>query len=128
MNGSNSARSARTRSSTCGFSAAAPSDLEKLECLPADGNNPISPHSREFCAAHGTLERVRAAGERVHAPSRELPHHGVRVAFATDPEGQVSTGLAQGGENPASAGPTGSYRNRSENRGAGHRNDTDRRS
>jgi hypothetical protein len=26
----------------------------------------------------------------VHAPIRELPHHGLRVAFATDPEGHVA--------------------------------------
>lgn len=36
------------------------------------------------------LERVRAAGGRVHAPIRDMPHHGLRVAFATDPEGHVA--------------------------------------
>jgi predicted enzyme related to lactoylglutathione lyase len=36
------------------------------------------------------LGRVCAAGGRVHAPIRELPHHGLRVAFATDPEGHVA--------------------------------------
>jgi predicted enzyme related to lactoylglutathione lyase len=36
------------------------------------------------------LESVCAAGGRVHAPIRDLPHHGVRVAFATDPEGHVA--------------------------------------
>ena len=36
------------------------------------------------------LERVCAAGGRVHAPIRDLPHHGLRVAFATDPEGHVA--------------------------------------
>ena len=36
------------------------------------------------------LDRVRAAGGRVHAPIRELPEHGLRVAFVTDPEGHLA--------------------------------------
>jgi predicted enzyme related to lactoylglutathione lyase len=36
------------------------------------------------------LDRVRAAGGAVHAPMRELPELGLRVAFATDPEGHVA--------------------------------------
>lgn len=36
------------------------------------------------------LERVRRAGGRVHEEIRELPEHGVRVAFATDPEGHLA--------------------------------------
>jgi predicted enzyme related to lactoylglutathione lyase len=36
------------------------------------------------------LERVRAAGGAVHAPMKELPHLGVRVAFVTDPEGHLA--------------------------------------
>jgi predicted enzyme related to lactoylglutathione lyase len=36
------------------------------------------------------LRRVQAAGGAVHAPIRELPEHGVRVAFATDPEGHLA--------------------------------------
>jgi predicted enzyme related to lactoylglutathione lyase len=36
------------------------------------------------------LERVRAAGGGITAPIKELPHLGVRVAFATDPEGHLA--------------------------------------
>lgn len=36
------------------------------------------------------LERVVKAGGRVQAPAKELPHLGVRVAFATDPEGHLA--------------------------------------
>jgi predicted enzyme related to lactoylglutathione lyase len=36
------------------------------------------------------LERVRAAGGGITAPIRELGHLGVRVAFATDPEGHLA--------------------------------------
>jgi predicted enzyme related to lactoylglutathione lyase len=36
------------------------------------------------------LDRVRAAGGGVHAAMKELPHLGVRVAFATDPEGHLA--------------------------------------
>jgi predicted enzyme related to lactoylglutathione lyase len=36
------------------------------------------------------LERVRAAGGGVHAPIREMPELGLRVAFATDPEGHLA--------------------------------------
>ncbi len=35
-------------------------------------------------------ERVRAAGGGITAPAKELPHLGVRVAFATDPEGHLA--------------------------------------
>jgi lactoylglutathione lyase len=36
------------------------------------------------------LERVRAAGGSVHAPIKEMPELGLRVAFATDPEGHLA--------------------------------------
>jgi predicted enzyme related to lactoylglutathione lyase len=36
------------------------------------------------------LDRVRAAGGGMHAPMREMPELGLRVAFATDPEGHVA--------------------------------------
>jgi len=36
------------------------------------------------------LERVQAAGGRVHAPIKEMPDLGIRVAFATDPEGHLA--------------------------------------
>ena len=36
------------------------------------------------------LDRVRKAGGRIHAPIREMPEHGLRVAFATDPEGHLA--------------------------------------
>jgi lactoylglutathione lyase len=36
------------------------------------------------------LERVRAAGGGIREPLKELPHLGVRVAFATDPEGHLA--------------------------------------
>ncbi len=36
------------------------------------------------------LDRVRAKGGGVHAPIREMPALGLRVAFATDPEGHVA--------------------------------------
>jgi predicted enzyme related to lactoylglutathione lyase len=36
------------------------------------------------------LERVTKAGGRIHAATKELPHLGVRVAFATDPEGHLA--------------------------------------
>ena len=36
------------------------------------------------------LERVTAAGGGITAPIKELPHLGVRVAFATDPEGHLA--------------------------------------
>jgi predicted enzyme related to lactoylglutathione lyase len=36
------------------------------------------------------LERVRAAGGEVRVPIREMPELGLRVAFATDPEGHVA--------------------------------------
>jgi catechol 2,3-dioxygenase-like lactoylglutathione lyase family enzyme len=36
------------------------------------------------------LERVRAAGGAVHAPIKEMPELGLRVAFATDPEGHLA--------------------------------------
>ena len=35
-------------------------------------------------------ERVTAAGGGIAAPIQELPHLGVRVAFATDPEGHLA--------------------------------------
>jgi predicted enzyme related to lactoylglutathione lyase len=38
----------------------------------------------------GLLERVRKAGGAVTVPIEELPHLGVRVAFATDPEGHLA--------------------------------------
>ena len=36
------------------------------------------------------LDRVRAAGGRVHAPIKETPELKLRVAFATDPEGHLA--------------------------------------
>lgn len=36
------------------------------------------------------LERVQAAGGRVHAPIQEMPELRIRVAFATDPEGHLA--------------------------------------
>jgi predicted enzyme related to lactoylglutathione lyase len=36
------------------------------------------------------LDRVRAAGGSVHAPIKEMPELGLRVAFATDPEGHLA--------------------------------------
>lgn len=36
------------------------------------------------------LGRVEAAGGGVHTPLREMPELGVRVAFATDPEGHLA--------------------------------------
>jgi lactoylglutathione lyase len=36
------------------------------------------------------LERVKKAGGRIHAPVKEMPEIGIRVAFATDPEGHLS--------------------------------------
>jgi predicted enzyme related to lactoylglutathione lyase len=36
------------------------------------------------------LGRVCAAGGAVHVPMREMPELGLRVAFATDPEGHVA--------------------------------------
>ena len=36
------------------------------------------------------LERVRAAGGAVTQPIREMPELGLRVAFATDPEGHLA--------------------------------------
>ena len=36
------------------------------------------------------LDRIVAAGGAVHDPMREMPELGVRVAFATDPEGHVA--------------------------------------
>jgi predicted enzyme related to lactoylglutathione lyase len=36
------------------------------------------------------LERVTAAGGGITAPIKALPHLGVRVAFATDPEGHLA--------------------------------------
>ncbi len=36
------------------------------------------------------LDRVRAAGGSVHAAAKDLPHLGVRVAFAKDPEGHLA--------------------------------------
>jgi predicted enzyme related to lactoylglutathione lyase len=36
------------------------------------------------------LERVRTSGGRVHDAIRDMPEHGVRVAFATDPEGHLA--------------------------------------
>jgi len=36
------------------------------------------------------LDRVCAAGGSVTAPPKDLPHLGVRVAFATDPEGHLA--------------------------------------
>lgn len=36
------------------------------------------------------LDRVTKAGGAVTAPIKELPHLGVRVAFATDPEGHLA--------------------------------------
>jgi predicted enzyme related to lactoylglutathione lyase len=38
----------------------------------------------------GLLERVAKAGGGITAPIKELPHLGVRVAFATDPEGHLA--------------------------------------
>ena len=36
------------------------------------------------------LDRVRAAGGRIHAPMKEMPELKLRVAFATDPEGHLA--------------------------------------
>jgi len=36
------------------------------------------------------LDRVRAAGGGVHAQPEEMPELGIRVAFATDPEGHLA--------------------------------------
>ena len=36
------------------------------------------------------LDRVRAAGGGVHAPIKAMPELGLRVAFATDPEGHLA--------------------------------------
>ncbi|HXK25236.1 MAG TPA: VOC family protein [Myxococcota bacterium] len=36
------------------------------------------------------LDRVRAAGGRIHAPMKEMPEMKLRVAFATDPEGHLA--------------------------------------
>ncbi|MEW6269330.1 MAG: VOC family protein, partial [Thermodesulfobacteriota bacterium] len=36
------------------------------------------------------LERVCAAGGAVHDPIRDMPQLGIRVAFATDPEGHLA--------------------------------------
>jgi predicted enzyme related to lactoylglutathione lyase len=36
------------------------------------------------------LERVTKAGGGITAPMKDLPHLGVRVAFATDPEGHLA--------------------------------------
>ena len=36
------------------------------------------------------LERVTAAGGGITAPIKELPGLGIRVAFATDPEGHLA--------------------------------------
>lgn len=36
------------------------------------------------------LDRVRAAGGRIHAPIKEMPELSLRVAFATDPEGHLA--------------------------------------
>jgi predicted enzyme related to lactoylglutathione lyase len=38
----------------------------------------------------GLLDRIRAAGGAVHEPIREMPDLGIRVAFATDPEGHLA--------------------------------------
>jgi predicted enzyme related to lactoylglutathione lyase len=36
------------------------------------------------------VERVKKAGGGITAPMKDLPHIGVRVAFATDPEGHLA--------------------------------------
>jgi predicted enzyme related to lactoylglutathione lyase len=36
------------------------------------------------------LERVRASGGDVYSPIEEMPEQGLRVAFATDPEGHLA--------------------------------------
>lgn len=36
------------------------------------------------------LERVERAGGSIHAPIREMPEQGLRVAFAKDPEGHLA--------------------------------------
>ena len=36
------------------------------------------------------LDRVHSAGGRIHAEMREMPELGIRVAFATDPEGHLA--------------------------------------
>jgi predicted enzyme related to lactoylglutathione lyase len=36
------------------------------------------------------LDRVRAAGGGVHAPIKAMPELGLKVAFATDPEGHLA--------------------------------------
>ena len=36
------------------------------------------------------LDRIRAAGGAIHDPMREMPELGIRVAFATDPEGHLT--------------------------------------
>jgi predicted enzyme related to lactoylglutathione lyase len=36
------------------------------------------------------LDRIRAAGGAIHDPMREMPELGIRVAFATDPEGHLA--------------------------------------
>jgi predicted enzyme related to lactoylglutathione lyase len=43
------------------------------------------------------LERVQVAGGRIAQPIRELPELGIRVAFATDPEGHLAELVQVGG-------------------------------
>ena len=38
----------------------------------------------------GLLDRVRAVGGSVHAPTKDMPELKIRVAFATDPEGHLA--------------------------------------
>jgi predicted enzyme related to lactoylglutathione lyase len=38
----------------------------------------------------GLLERVEKAGGRITAPIKAMPELGIRVAFATDPEGHLA--------------------------------------
>lgn len=48
----------------------------------------------------GVVERAAAAGGTVVQPPRDMPEHGVRVAFVTDLDGRLIEVVEMFGENP----------------------------
>lgn len=62
--------------------------LRYLEREPSPGGEAILGFTTDDLP--GLLDRVQAAGGRIHAPMKEMPELGIRVAFAADPEGHLA--------------------------------------
>jgi lactoylglutathione lyase len=62
--------------------------LKFLERLPPQNGEVILGFTTDRLPA--LLDRLRSAGGRIHADIKEMPELGLKVAFATDPEGHLA--------------------------------------